>query len=357
MRSRGLSEEGKKEEIQERLTETLRGKTRLPALLTSRLPGNKQIEELNLQRYEVLYFEALHASMNHIKNILAELRHHVTDIDALITLNEILGIQLSKDKVRGVDYRKTLILVTTALYSKVSRNIRLLLVTLCEMCEIFYASADRRSPKMILRLHNLCWHHAIRCGTILTPPTALTYRKFFGIYFHASISHASFLLRLHSHRSTNAETFERLFEKITDITKKTWGERLEDLPSNAMLHVSAEINTKETDAVLKEEGEIIKLAKALPQMGNNTLTKDMLREYAGDWEGHLHQIADFLVPGEGEWWYETEDTVEFHDGNDEISHRNAPALHHFRSSSIPQEQSYLRESSGERELWCWDNAR
>ncbi|EDO31463.1 predicted protein [Nematostella vectensis] len=164
--------------------------------------------------------------------------------------------------------------------------------------------------------------------------TTLTYRKLFGIYFHASISHAPFLLRLHSHRSTNAETFERLFEKITDITKKTWGKRLEDLSSNAMLHVSAEINTKETDAVLK----------ALPQMGNATLTKDMLREYAGDWEGHLHQIADFLVPGEGEWWHETEDTVEFHDGNDEISHRNAPALHHFRSSSIPQEQSYLRES-------------
>ena len=69
---------------------------------------------------------------------------------------EILAIQYSKDKIRGVDYRKTLIFVTIALYPIAFRDVRLLLVTLCEMIEIYYAQDEARSPKMILRPHNLC---------------------------------------------------------------------------------------------------------------------------------------------------------------------------------------------------------
>ena len=41
--------------------------------------------------------------MNHIKNVLQELPHHITDIDTLIKLTEILSIQYSKYKLRGVD--------------------------------------------------------------------------------------------------------------------------------------------------------------------------------------------------------------------------------------------------------------
>ena len=61
------------------------------------------VNDLNLQSYEVLCFEVLHCSMNHIKNVLQELPHHITDIDTLIKFKEILNIQLSKEKIRGVD--------------------------------------------------------------------------------------------------------------------------------------------------------------------------------------------------------------------------------------------------------------
>ena len=116
LQARGRSGEGKKEELQKELFTMLGGTTRLPALLHNSENRDVSVQELNIERYEVLYFEALHCSMNHIKNLLQELPHHITDIDTLIKLKEILVIQFNKDKIRGVDFRKTLIFVTIALY-------------------------------------------------------------------------------------------------------------------------------------------------------------------------------------------------------------------------------------------------
>ena len=82
--------------------------------------------------------------------------------------------------MRGVDFRKTLLFVQIALYAIATREVRLLLVTLCEMIEIYYAQDETRSPKLIVRLQNLCWRHAILCRGVLTPPQSLTYRKLFG---------------------------------------------------------------------------------------------------------------------------------------------------------------------------------
>ena len=80
--------------------------------------------------------------MNHIKNLLQELPHHITDIDTLTKLKEIVAIQYSKDRIRGVDYHKTLIFVTIALYPITFLDVRLLVVTLCEMIEIYYAQDE-----------------------------------------------------------------------------------------------------------------------------------------------------------------------------------------------------------------------
>ena len=129
---------------------------------------------------------------------------------------------------------------------------------------------------MILKLHNLCWRHAILCRKVMTPTRALTSRKLFGIYFHACVSHSAFLLRLASHRSTNAEMFERLFEELTDITRKTWNNRVESLVSNAVLHMQAEKTSGGNTAVIciiRQEKEISNTSKALPKLGNAVLPK------------------------------------------------------------------------------------
>lgn len=138
-------------------------------------------------------------------------------------------MQLNKEKMRGVDYRKTLIFLTIALYQTATRDVRALLVTLFEMVEIFYTQEKKRSPRLILRLHNLCWKHSIECHKELTPTRALTSRKLFGLYFHACVSHSVFLLRLVSHRSTNAEMFERLFRSSQIFQGKHGTEELKIL--------------------------------------------------------------------------------------------------------------------------------
>lgn len=163
-----LTEGKKKDELQKDLAEILGETTRLPALLHPNKDFEVSTKALNIEHYEVLYFEAMHCSMNHIKNVLQELQHHIKDIDTLIKFKEILGIQYNKEKLRAVDYRKTLIYVTIALYPLATRKIKLLLLTLCEMIEIFYSQDEKRSPKMVLRLHNLCWRHAIQCRRVLT---------------------------------------------------------------------------------------------------------------------------------------------------------------------------------------------
>ena len=196
---------------------------------------------------------------------------------------------------------------------------------------------------MILRLRNLCWRHAIQCRRVLTSTRIPTYRKLFGLYFHSIVAHAAFLLRLVSHRSTNAEMSECLFEKLSDITSKTWNKRIEDLSSNAILHYQAEEEHGQTRVVVNEERVISKLAKSLPRLGNTVLPKQFLHKYADDWGANLKLIADFLQPGEGVWWSEIEDEcIDFFDGPDELDFRDqGPQLHHFRSTTIKVEQQYL----------------
>lgn len=96
-----------------------------------------------------------------------------------------------------------------------------------------------------------------------------------------------------SHRSTNAEMFERLFEEI------------EDLASNAVLHMQAKKSTH-GNAVMKQEKEISNISRALPKLGNTILPWELIHTHAGHLEAHLKSIADFLLPGEGVWWKVTD---------------------------------------------------
>ena len=95
--------------------------------------------------------------------------------------------------------------------------------------------------------------------------------------------------------------FERLFEKLSDITMKTWSKRIEDLPRNAILHIEAESKYKagEMNCIIKEEREISKMAKSLPKLENTVIQKTELDKYAGGWAANLKLISDFLKPGEG----------------------------------------------------------
>ena len=158
-----------------------------------------------------------------------------------------------------------------------------LLTTLAEMMGIFYAKEDTRCPRQIMRLANLSFKHALAMRAILTPPKTMTIRKLYGIYYHSAVHHASVIYRLVCLSSINAELFERFFDRIIDITRKTWSKHAEDLVLNAFLHILGEDITAEENTVSIQEREIMKLAKRLPYRANTTVSKDLLTKKARLW--------------------------------------------------------------------------
>ena len=106
------------------------------------------------------------------------------------------------------------------------------------------------------------------------------------------------------HRTTNAEMFERLFEELTNITRKSWNNRVQGLVSNAVLHMQAEKNSGGNTAatcIVGQEKEISNTSKALPKLENTIWPKDVINTHAGHWEAHIESIADLLVLGEVVW--------------------------------------------------------
>ena len=118
---------------------------------------------------------------------------------------------------------------------------------------------------------------------ILTPPKTMTIRKLYGIYYHSAVHHASVIYRHVCLSSINAELFERFFDRIIDITRKTWSKHAEDLVLNAFLHILGEDITAEENTVSIQEREIMKLAKRLPYRANTTVSKDLLTKKARLW--------------------------------------------------------------------------
>ena len=84
-----------KKELAPLLQETLEGIQRVPSLLITNPTQN--LEELNMQQYQVLECEPLHDIKGHICNILSELPS-LLDSNTKQLFTQILATDLSKDK-------------------------------------------------------------------------------------------------------------------------------------------------------------------------------------------------------------------------------------------------------------------
>lgn len=345
LKARKKSVLGTKKELQERLTGTLRGTSRVPALLFG--PENYSLKDLNITNYEVLFFEPLHTCLNHINNIITELPLHMTNIDALITFKEITSLALHKDKLRATDYRRALLKLTIALTKQdlLNESERDILLFFCEMMGMYYENDDKRSPKSALRLHNISFKHGRAVQDQLTPPKAMSLRKLCGIYYHTAVDHAPFLYRLVCLRSIGAELFERFFDRIEDITRKTWNKQIQDLVPNALLHVEAEDNmATQKNTFATQEKEISHLATGLPKPTNTVITKEYMMKHSSEWQSHLSKIPDYLLPGPNEWWkWRNDGAVEFLD-IEKPETRNGPPLYPFRSNSIKDVKAQLHDA-------------
>ena len=166
----------------------------------------------------------------------------MTNVDALLRFKEITTLALKKKKLRGTDYRRAILKVTIAMANKnpLESDEREILLLFCEMMGMYHENDGNRSPRSVLRLCNISFRHGQAIQRHLIPTKGLTLRKMCGIYYHGAVDHAPLLYRLVCLRSICAELFERYFDRIEDITRKTWNTHIEDLVPNAFLHIQAE---------------------------------------------------------------------------------------------------------------------
>lgn len=347
LRARGKEARGSKKELQDDLTDLLRGTSRVPALLFGN--ENYSLKDLNIEDYEVLFFEPLHTCLNHIANLFKELPLHMTNLDALLVFKEVTSLALNKDKLRATDYRRALIKLTIALTKKdlLTEDESKILLLFCEMMSVYYQNDDKRNPRAVLRLYNISFQHGQAIQKVLTPPKAMTLRKLCGMYYHGAVDHAPLIYRLVSLRSTCAELFERYFDRIVDITRKTWNKHLEDLVPNAFLHIQAEdAMASEKSSFQNQEKEITQLAKNLPKQRNTVVPKELMTMQSRLWQSHIYKIADYIKCGPNVWWKWLDDgSVEFFDSPDEQNVRDeGPPLFHFRSCGIKEVSACLNSA-------------
>ena len=178
----------KKKELEEILKAELHGVQRVPALLFPNPSEN--LESINCANYEILGFEPLHDIGKHIENLFTELPDHLPSNEAskLKTVPDLcIG---AKETKRTIDYRCAMIVVLNNLRGSVNSMVQQLLDTLVEIQEIAYSLEAMRTPRSVLRLHNLTWQHAILCRSVMGfSLKQMTTRKFYGNYFHNITAH------------------------------------------------------------------------------------------------------------------------------------------------------------------------
>lgn len=145
--------------------ELRRGITNVPALLQG--VSDKSLAEFSLDNYEISPIEPLHDIKGHLSNVIDEIKVIVTG-SAKEKIDTICSSVLSKETLRCSEFRKGAILILLALQELQPKStLTAVLETAVEISEILYSDPQHRSPKTVLRLHNLTFVHAKLCGEVL----------------------------------------------------------------------------------------------------------------------------------------------------------------------------------------------
>ena len=210
---------------------------------------------------------------------------------------------------------------------------------------MLYAPAEKRTPRFILRLHNVTFCHVIAVRKVFKIPQVLTYRKLFGIYYHSITCHAPLTSRIISLSSVDTEEEGREFSTINSISKSTSNGHPEHIIPNSIIRVQAERSFRsKKSALTDQQSKIGQFAKNLPNFPDTSVPNEFLDSKI--YQAHLEQISDFLLCGRGVWWHADEESQEiiFHDSKEQPEFREeGPPIHHFRSSSFQSEKEYLKE--------------
>ena len=159
------------------------------------------------------------------------------------------------------NHRVSLITVYAVMKDLFTEDIRELLSTLIEICELAYAGEDKRSPKTVLRLFNLTFKHALLMVQLFKEePKKITKQKLFGIYFHSITCHLPEVSRIIAPSSLHSENEERMFSDITSISRATSSRKSEQVRDNAILRLQQEMAFKRHNKYKAEVSKISQLA-------------------------------------------------------------------------------------------------
>ena len=147
---------------------------------------------------------------------------------------------LKKETIRGVDYRKTAILLSNV-FNTVCPDDKYhhLFNTAVQICEIMYSRETSRCQRAVLRLHNLTIQHTVQCIDMFYAPKSISKEKMFGGYFHSLSVHAAILYREVALRSINSELQERMLNACNDITLTTSNRQTNSMLNNILVRVQS----------------------------------------------------------------------------------------------------------------------
>ena len=175
------------------------------------------MKQLNLENYEISPVEPLHDIKGHIKNIWDILPVVLQKETKKLFANALKTCFGNKWKIRGCDYRLSVLIIYSHLKQVLTEDIRYLLITLVEISFYAYKKANERTPKSLLRLFNVSFTHGLLCKSIFGHITDPKYSSFFGTYFHSIVTHLPEIARIIAPSSLHSESEERMFSDLNSI--------------------------------------------------------------------------------------------------------------------------------------------
>lgn len=306
------------------------GIQRLPALMFH-VP-QRTLKECNLDRYEVVPIEPLHAIKGHIAN-LYELLPGTLSGNEKSLLQDAIDVSFKKDAKTGADYRKSLVDVCGLVYHKIDPDVYELLLQLVEIQEIIYSNEVNRTSSRIFRYHNTAFLHALAVKRILPQPSKIkkkmTTRKLHGQYFHSLTGHGPMLYRIVSLPSVNAEDEERVFHPLKKLAVIASNHHPDNVLLNLFIRyqVRGDFHAEVTYGENIEHEKYVSTNKdMLPSFKGSLVSFEVIESMPWTYQLHLEGIADFLLNENS--WSETKKGILFHDLD--VNLFKEKEIHHFR---------------------------
>ena len=322
-------------DLQIKLNEILRGVARVPALLLTNL--TQQLASLNLGKYEIVASEPLHDIKGHVINLINEMPTILPPGETRSKCIHLIDSCLAKEKKSGADLRRVAIQLYLLLKDlDCSSRVLFLLQSIIKIGEIAYSRDDKRCPRQLLQLYNMCWIHMELCRDLLSQPEKISKTKMFGHYVHAITAHIPTQYELACLRSLNTESEERLFGQARAIADFCTNHHPENVIPQVMLRLQAKQEQHDGLASVKKgDSQVSRVAADLPQLPGTRVNTSFIQQREDSWQIHLQRISPFLVAGVDVRWSYTGNGFLFHDGDtDRANAGDTFSLLHHRYHSV-----------------------